>query len=51
MSFTVISDQEECLSLRIGGEEYCAACSSGGVRRNNDQVMEEVTIYHTEKIR
>ena len=39
------------ITLRIGGEKYCAVCSSGRVRSNNDHVMEGVTIYHTEQIR
>ena len=51
MSFTVASDQEERPSPCIGGEKYCAACSPGRVRCNNDHVMEGVTIYHTERIR
>ena len=43
MSFTMASDQEECPSLRIGGEKYCVACSPGRVRCNNDHVMEGKT--------
>ena len=50
MSFTMASDQEESPSLRIGVEKYCVACSTGRVRCNNDHVMEEETIYHTEQI-
>ena len=51
MSFTMASDQEELLSLRIGGEKYYVACSPGRVRCNNNHVMEGVTIYHIEQIR
>ena len=51
MGFTMASDQEERLSLRIVGEKYCAACSPVRVRCNNDHFMEGVTIYHTEQIR
>ena len=51
MSFTMASDQEECPSLRIGGEKYYAACIPGRVRCKNNHVMEGVTIYHTEQIR
>ena len=50
MSFTMASDQEERLSLRIGGEKYYVACSPGSVRCNNNHVMEGVTIYHIEQI-
>ena len=45
------SNQEERPSLRMGGEKYCVACRAGGVRRNNDHVMEGETIYNTEQIR
>ena len=48
MSFTMASDQEERLSLHIGGEKYYVACSPGGVRCNNNHVRERVTIYETE---
>ena len=52
MSFTMMSDQEERPSLRIGGEKYHVACSPGRARCNNNHVMEGVTIYHhTEQIR
>ena len=51
MSFTVTSDQEERLSLRIGDEKYYVACSPGRVRCSNNHVMEGVIIYHTEQIR
>ena len=51
MSFTMASDQEECLSLRIGGEKDYVACSPGRVRCNNNHIMEGVTIYLTEQIR
>ena len=51
MSFFMVSDQQERPSLRIGGEKYFVACSSGRVRCNNNYVMEGVTIYHTEQIR
>ena len=47
MSFTIASDQEERLSLRIGGEKYHVPCSPGRVRCNNNHVMEGATIYHT----
>ena len=45
------SDQEERPSLRIESEKYYVACSPGGVRCNNNYVMEGVTIYRTEQIR
>ena len=51
MRFTMPSDQEECLSLHIGGEKYYVTCSPCRVRCNNNHVMEGVTIYHTEQIR
>ena len=51
MSFTMVSDQEECPSLHIGSEKYYVACSPGRVRCNNNHVMEGVTTYHTEQIR
>ena len=50
MSFTMASDQEERPSLRIGDEKYYVACSPGGVRCNNNHVMEGITIFHTEQI-
>ena len=33
MSFTMVSDQEERPSLRIGGENYYVACSPGSAIR------------------
>ena len=41
------SDQEECPSVRIGGEKHYVACIPGRVRCNNNHVRERVTIYHT----
>ena len=41
MCFTMASDQEERLSLRIGDEKYYVACSLGRVRCNNNHVMKE----------
>ena len=46
MGFTMATDQEERRSLRIRGQEYCVAGSSGRVRCNNGYFMEGVTIYH-----
>ena len=51
MSFTMSSEQEERLSLRIRGEKYSVACSPGRVTCNKDPVIEGVTIYHTEQNR